>query len=115
MRWFVPTLMLALTAAAASAQTYVPGQTQQRLNQEQIDLQSQRLQQLQRQTNQGLEQPDPVVRMQAAQAQLQINRQAAELNAARMQAPTADPTDLNARLQASGAAIRRIDPPAPGL
>ncbi len=52
--------------------------------------------------------------MQAAEAQLQINRQTAEVNAARMQAGSADPTDLNARLQASGAAIRRIEPPTPG-
>lgn len=114
MRWIAPALLLALTAGAASAQTYDPLKTQQMLNQEQIDLQSQRLLQLQRRTNAGLEQPDPSIRMQAAQAQLQINRQAAELNAARMQAPSADPSDLNVRLQASGAAIGRIQPPAPG-
>lgn len=114
MRWLAPALLLVLTTAAAHAQTYVPGQTQQMLNQEQLDIQSQRLQQLQRRASQGLAQPDPAIRMQAAEAQLQINRQSADVNAARMQAPFADPADLNARLQASGAAIRRIEPLASG-
>jgi TolA-binding protein len=110
-RLIASALFVSLAAGAAEAQTYVPGQTQQMLNQEQLDIQSQQLQQLQRQNNQALQQADPAVRMQAAQAQMQINRQTAETNAARMQAPSADPADLNARLQANSAAIQQIRPP----
>ena len=106
-------LVLSFAASAASAQTYVPGQTQQMLNQQQIDIQSQQLQQLQRQTNQAFQQADPSAVAQAAQAQMQINQQTAALNAARMQAltPGANPSDLNTQLQAGGAAIQQIRPP----
>ncbi|MDB5460939.1 MAG: hypothetical protein JWO72_2680 [Caulobacteraceae bacterium] len=104
-------LFLSLAAGAAQAQTYVAGQTQQMLNQEQMNIQSQQLQQLQLQNNQALQQPNPATRMQASQVQMQINQQTAETNAARMQAPSADPADLGARLQSNSAAIQQIRPP----
>ena len=72
---------------------------------------SQQLQQLQRQNSIAAQQPSPAVNAQAAQTQVQINQQAAELNAARMQALSANPADVNARLQQSGAAIQQIQPP----
>ena len=102
-----------LTAGGAAAQTYDPAQTQRMLNQQQLDIQSQQLQQLQLQTNQGLQRADPAAAMQAAQAQLRINQQTADLQAARMQALSADPADIDARLQQSGAAIQQIRPPPP--
>jgi TolA-binding protein len=106
-------LVLSFTVSAASAQTYVPSQMQQMLNQQQIDIQSQQLQQLQRQTNQAFQQADPLAVAQAAQAQMQINQQTAVLNAARLQAltPGANPADLNAQLQAGSTAIQHIRPP----
>ena len=76
-------LLAALSTGAARAQTYDPAKSQQRLNQEQLDIQSQQLQQLQRQNNEALQQPDPGVRAQAAATRLQIQRQTDAVNALR--------------------------------
>ncbi len=110
-------LAIALLAAAgaAQAQTYTPGMTQQMLNQEQMNIQSQQLQQLQRQNSQALQGADPAARAQAAGTQLQIQQQTDTLNAARQQQlnGAANPSDLNAQLQASGVAIQRLQTQAP--
>ena len=120
MRTLVPALVLAaaLSAGAAHAQTYNPVQSQQRINQEQLDIQGQQLQQLQRQNNQALQQGGPGARAQAAATQLQIQQQAATAGALRqqMQSPGADPGNLSAQLQASGARIEQMQTqvPTPG-
>ncbi len=111
-------ILAALLATAAQAQTYVPGQAQQRLNDTQLQMQAQQLQQLQRQNAGALSQPDPGARMQALQRQQQIQQQAQDNLALRqqMQAPPFDPANLNARIQANGAAIQQLQqtpPPAP--
>ncbi len=105
--------VLALAAGGARAQTYDPAVTQRMLNQQQLDIQSQQLQQLRLQANAAPLQPDPAAAMRAAQTQMQINQLDAELNAQRAQVltPSANPADLSARLQASGAAIQAIRPP----
>jgi phage shock protein A len=108
-------LLAALSAGAARAQTYDPAKSQQRLNQEQLDIQSQQLQQLQRQNNQALQQPDPGVRAQAAATRLRIQQQTDAVNALRqqMQSTSAAPSSLNAQLQASGAAIQQLQTQTP--
>lgn len=108
-------LLAALSAGAAHAQTYNSAKSQQRLNQEQLDIQSQQLQQLQRQNNQALQQPDPGVRAQAAETQLQIQRQTEAVNALRQQmlSTSAAPSSLSAQLQASGAAIQQLQTQVP--
>jgi hypothetical protein len=107
------TLLLTALAGGARAQTYDPAATQRMLNQQQIDIQSQQLTQLQRQNNAALQQPDPSAALQTAAMQQRLNQQAADLNAARMQAPYANPADLAARLQQSAGALPPILPPPP--
>jgi hypothetical protein len=108
-------LLAALSAGAARAQTYDPVKSQQRINQEQLDIQGQQLQQLQRQNSQALQQSDPAVRAQAAGTQLQIQQQTDAANALRQQmlSTSAAPSSLSAQLQASGAAIQQMQTQAP--
>jgi hypothetical protein len=108
-------LLAALSAGAAHAQTYDPAKSQQRLNQEQLDIQGQQLQQLQRQNNQALQQPDPAIRAQAAGTRLQIEHETDAANAQRQQmlSRSASPSGLSAQLQASGAAIQQLQTQAP--
>jgi hypothetical protein len=108
MRLLSIALPLAVVAGAAQAQTYDPAQSQQRLNQLQMDIQTQQLQRAQRQTLSALVQSDPAIRMQAAQTQAQIQRQIDATQALRQQAPSASPADINARLQTNGAEIQQI-------
>jgi hypothetical protein len=105
--------LAALSAGAAQAQTYDPVKSQQRLNQEQLDIQSQQLQQLERQNNQALQQPDPAIRAQAAATRLQIQQQTDAANALRQQMQSTSPSSLSAQLQASGAAIQQLQTQAP--
>jgi hypothetical protein len=100
-------LVVALTAGAAQAQTYDPGQAQQRLNQEQLDIQSQQLQQARRRNTQALQQPDAATRARAAAAQQQIRQQSETVTALRQQmlSPSASPAAINAQIQANGARI----------
>jgi hypothetical protein len=110
-------LLAALSAGAAHAQTYDPAKSQQRINQEQLDIQSQQLQQLQRQNNQALQQSDPAGRAQAAGTRLRIEHQTDAANALRQQilSASAEPSSLSAQLQASGAAIQQLQAQAPLL
>jgi hypothetical protein len=111
------TVLAALTAVPAGAQTYNPAQSQQRLNQFQLQMQSDQLQQLQRQNAAALPQPDPAAQMQAVQRQQSIQQQIDETNALRqqMQAPQADPGNVNTRLQADGARIQQLQQAPPIL
>jgi hypothetical protein len=117
MRMRLPALVLlaALSAGAAHAQTYDPAKSQQRINQEQLDIQGQQLLQLQRQNNQALQQSDPAIRAQAAGTQLQIQHQTDAANALRQQmlSPSAAPSSLSVQLQASGVAIQQLQTQAP--
>jgi hypothetical protein len=105
----------AALAGAAHAQTYNPAKSQQRINQEQLDIQSQQLVQLQRQNNQALQQSDPAIRAQAAGTRLQIQQQTDAASALRQQmlSTSASPSSLSAQLQASGAAIQQLQTQAP--
>lgn len=106
-------LVLALAATPALAQTYVPGQSQARLNQFQLQMQSDQLQQLQRQNAPGLSSPNPGARMQALQRQQTVQQQLDQTSALaqQMQAPLADPNAVNARLQQNGDQIQQLQPP----
>ena len=104
-----------LAATPAAAQTYVPGQSQARNDRLQLQLQQNRLQQLQRQNMPALQSADPGARMQAQVRQQQIQQQTDQTNAVaqQMQAPGADPAAINARLQQNGDDIRSLQPPLP--
>lgn len=107
--------MIAALAAAGpgAAQTYQPGQAQARVNQQQLQMQSDQLQLLQRQNTAGLQQPDPGAQMQAQLRQQQIQQQV-DANIALQQQllpPQANPADTSARLQQSGAAIQQLQTP----
>jgi TolA-binding protein len=112
MRPFVLAIVLAGSALAgvAQAQTYDPIQAQQRLNQMQLDVQSQQLHQLQRRNDAALQQGDPGQRADAAAERLQLHRQADDLSAARQQmvSPGANPSDIGNQLQISGDRLRRL-------
>jgi hypothetical protein len=109
------TLALALiTAGAASAQTYVPGQTQQMLNQEQLNIQSLQLQQMQQHNQARLQSPNPAVSSQAAINQQRIQQQTSQNNAIRQQmlSPSADPAAINGQIQL-GARVQPSIRPVP--
>jgi hypothetical protein len=108
-------LVALLAAGAAHAQTYDPAQAQQRLNQQQLDIQSQQLQQMQRQNTQALQQPDASARLRAGATQQQIQQQTEATTALRQQmlSPNATPAAINAQIQANGARIQQSQVPPP--
>jgi len=105
-------VLAALAAVPAGAQTYNPTQSQQRLNQFQLQLQTDQLQQLQRQNAAVLPQAqaDPGTQSQAVLRQQAIQQQLDQTNALRqqMQAPQADANTANAPLQQNGDQIQHL-------
>ena len=101
-------VIAALTAGAARAQTYVPGQAQANLNQYQAQVQADQLQQLQRQNTQGLQQPDPGAQALAIARQQQIQQQV-DANIA-LQQQLLSPQGQPGGRQRPSAAERRGDP-----
>ena len=117
-------LALLLAAAAATpafAQVAGPSPGQivaQQLatqNQFQAQLQANQLQDLQRQNQAALQQPDPTLQAQAAMRRQQIQQQIDQNNALRQQmlANQADTGDAKARLQQNGAQIQQLQQTQP--
>jgi hypothetical protein len=104
------TLLFALIGAPAWAQTYVPGQSQARLNQLQAQMQAGQLQQLQRQNTLALTQPDPAVQSQAMVRQQQIQQQVDQNLALQQQMarPQANASGLTSQLQQYGDQIQQL-------
>ena len=107
-------VLLALAAGSsglvAQAQTYVPGQAQARINQEQLQIQSNQLQQLQQQNAAGLSRPGAAGQLHAIQRQHDIQQQIDQSDALRQQmnAPDASPGNVGAQLQAGQARIDQL-------